>query len=143
MNQELDDALWYRTSVLVECPECNDTTLTQSLDILDKTIHHMWKLFGEYSNQFGTEDDYKKALATAGIMNQKDKILKLFKENGIIKIMCRTCLTNFQYKAMLDRGDSIVRKGNMLIGTSFYSKNRKSLDKEIRESGLDKVTFWT
>lgn len=143
MSQKLDDELWNHTLVLIECPICNDTILVSSLDILDKTIAQMWKIFGKYFEQYGSRENYKKAIATAGIMNQKDRILNIFKERGIIQVMCRTCLTNEQQKLLNENGQSIVRIGNLLVDAEYYRKNRKFLQKEIKENQLDLVTFWT
>lgn len=143
MTQKLDDLLWNSTLVLVECPECGDTITVSSLKHLDETIQKMWQLFGNYYEQFGTEQDYKKAVATAGIQNQKDRILRIFKERGIIQISCRTCLTNFQQKLLKEQGIEMVRCGNLLIDAKLYRKDYKELDKKIQESQLDRVTFWT
>lgn len=129
--------------VLVICPKCGRDTMVPNLAILDETIHKMWQLFGQWGKKQFDENTVKDAIASAGIENNFEKLKQVFKEQGYIKVMCRTCVTDFTVDYYRKLGIPLLRIGNLAVDPDFYRKNRKWLKATIKEKGLDKVTFWT
>lgn len=130
--------------VLVVCPICEDTTIAKNLNILDETIHKLWQLSAESMKDFFGDNATSKALATAGIQNKKDKQLETIKEIGYLKIMCKSCMTDFNIKQYNKIGMSCIRIGNMIFESEFFHKNRNMINQQQKEKPyLFKKTFWT
>ena len=60
--------------VLVICPVCGDSTIAKDLKTLDDTIHKLWQLSSNWMKEDFGEQETAKALASAGIVINKDKM---------------------------------------------------------------------
>jgi len=130
--------------ILIECPICKDTTIAKDFKTLDETIHKIWQLSKDWMNEFFGEQNTNQAIATAGIMNNREKLLETFAEQGFLKIMCKSCMTTFSIEEYKKVGLYSVRINNWIFETNFYRKNRKFIEAKIKANpDVFKKTFWT
>lgn len=129
--------------VIITCPMCFQSEVVSDLEQLDSLIHQQWEMSLKFARHETEKDEIRKGMVTAGLMNQKDRIIEILKRNGFLKICCRTCLTNKTQELYAKAGMKFIRRGNLLLEESFYNKEKNFIESEIKKHQLDKVTFFT